>query len=114
MSKPPTAQLYISGSIPCVICGEAITQANVDRGDVIALMGRFVYPAHLVHFYNDTQERQPDYEDQMTRLALANAIGEGLEMPGLESNLRPLYEEIKTQMTNWNHPAFFIRPEDRN
>ena len=58
----PTAQVYISGSIPCVICGESVTQNNISRGDVLVSAARFVYPAHLIHFFTDNTgaARQPE------------------------------------------------------
>ena len=107
------ALFKISGSIPCVICWEPITQEDVSRDEVIANVGRSIYPAHVSHYYTADWEKTPDHVANLERLALAYAVGEDEDVPHLEERLRQLYEELKEKMEGWNHPAFVVR-EARN
>lgn len=103
-------QIYIRGSIPCVICWEDVTQENISRGDVILNMVRYVYPAHIRHFYNPvTWTQTADYERNMNLFSLATGIGEGWDLPYLPIPLRSVYEEMKEKMKGWNHPALVHR-----
>jgi len=113
MMSNKAASLKISGSIPCVICWEPITQENVERGDVICNMGMFVYPAHTTHFFlADNKTPTNDYEKNLTRFALAYGIGERHCMPHLKRTLKPLYKELRAKMRGWNHPAFVVHQYD--
>lgn len=105
-------QLRINGSIPCVICWEALTQAEVNRGQVMAVTGKMIYPACLKHFFvfDGEIKQSRDYRTNRDRLAIAFAIGEGSgAVPPAAPRLKPVYDELLQKMQGWNHPAFIVR-----
>lgn len=76
-SESPTATVVIIGQIPCCICGEAMSQRDVDAGEAI-LSGsetQFVTTiiAHVKHFYvkKNNHAGTADYKLNMAKFALA-------------------------------------------
>jgi hypothetical protein len=68
---------------PCAICGVEIRQEEfkADAGP-IALIGKQSTVAHLGHFFSVDGSPGPNYEENLTRLALAHGKSEGWLAPG--------------------------------
>ena len=78
--EPLSAQIRIGGSASCLVgCDTPITQADVDRGGIMAMTGRrAVYVYHLHHFFDARGEPQPEYFQNLEIVARAFQVAEGL------------------------------------
>lgn len=78
-----SAHLIIVGSMPCLICGDACTQADVEAGNIIALTGETEnYAMHVSHFFiarDGLWSQTADYEMNMQIAASEIVARESLE-----------------------------------
>jgi hypothetical protein len=71
---------------PCAICPVEITEQDFGRADMgapIFLIGKQTTAAHAHHFFSEDGLPGPDYEKNLTRLALTHGQAEGWLVPDL-------------------------------
>lgn len=82
MNKTETIEVLIVGEMPCCICGEMMSQKDVDSQQAILSTPQSKAPkinviAHVRHFYTPDKQRVFDYELSITKFALAVAKDRG-------------------------------------